>query len=74
MKNSKLAALGKFLAELFKSQALDVIFSPEVKEKVINKINGELNVPLINEAKEKELLTKMWDAIEEQVRDVVAEG
>ena len=42
---------------------VDKIKDPEVKSKVINKWNEEVNIPILNEKTEEKIFTAIYDSV-----------
>ena len=49
------------------------IFNDEMKEKLIKKMNENVDIPIISEKTEEKILTAIWDSIEEVVKEALIE-
>ena len=47
------------------------IFNDEMKEKLIKKMNDNVDIPLISEKTEEKILNAIWDSVEEVVKDAL---
>ncbi len=47
------------------------ITDPETKEKVVDKWNKNLNIPIIGEATEEKILSAIYDSVVEVLTDVL---
>ena len=47
------------------------IFNDEMKEKLIKKMNENVDIPIISEKTEEKILTAIWDSVEEVVKDAL---
>ena len=56
-----------------KDELLDHIFDDELKAKVVNAINDNVDVPFISEKTEGKIIDSLYDSVEEVVRGVIAE-
>ena len=54
-----------------KSKIVDAIFDEELKDKLIKKLNSDINIPIIGEETEEKILIALYDAIEEVVKEVI---
>tara|TARA_R100000655_G_scaffold4510_1_gene14581 strand:- start:7256 stop:7441 length:186 start_codon:yes stop_codon:yes gene_type:complete len=49
------------------------IFNDDMKEKLIKKMNDNVDIPLISEKTEEKILNAIWDSVEEVVKDALIE-
>ena len=54
-----------------KEMIADYIFNDEMKEKIIKKLNDNVDVPFISEKTEEKILTAIWESVEEVVKDAL---
>ena len=54
-----------------KSKIVDAIFDEELKDKLIKKLNSDINIPIIGEETEEKILIALYDAVEEVVKEVI---
>ena len=54
-----------------KSKIVDAIFDEEIKDKLIKKLNSDINIPIIGEETEEKILIALYDAVEEVVKEVI---
>ena len=47
------------------------ITDPETKEKVVDKWNKNLNIPIIGEATEEKILSAIYDSVEEVIKKAI---
>tara|TARA_A100001011_G_C14250499_1_gene817627 strand:+ start:408 stop:590 length:183 start_codon:yes stop_codon:yes gene_type:complete len=47
------------------------IFNDSTKEKVIDGLNKNINIPIINEETEEKVLTAIYEVIEDVMKDVL---
>ena len=47
------------------------IFNDDMKEKLIKKMNDNVDIPLISEKTEEKILNAIWDSVEEVVKDAL---
>ena len=47
------------------------IFNDEMKEKLIKKMNENVDIPIISEKTEEKILTAIWESVEEVVKDTL---
>ena len=47
------------------------IFNDEMKEKLIKKMNENVDIPIISEKTEEKILTAIWDSVEEVVKEAL---
>ena len=58
------SATHRFTAWL-KRVALRVLFSPEMKKRLLTNINLKINIPILSEKDEEELFELIWELMEE---------
>ena len=49
------------------------IFNDDMKEKIIKKMNDNVDIPLISEKTEEKILNAIWDSVEEVVKEALIE-
>ena len=49
------------------------IFNDEMKEKMISKMNKNVDIPFISEKTEAKILDAIWDSIEDTVKEALIE-
>ena len=54
-----------------KSKIVDAIFDEDLKDKLIKKLNSDINIPIIGEETEEKILIALYDAVEEVVKEVI---
>mgnify|MGYP003154089040 FL=1 len=54
-----------------KEMIADYVFNDEMKEKIINKLNDNIDIPLISEKTEGKILTAIYDSVEEVVKEAI---
>ena len=47
------------------------IFNDDMKEKLIKKMNDNVDIPLISEKTEEKILNAIWDSVEEVVKEAL---
>ena len=47
------------------------IFNDEMKEKMISKMNENVDIPFISEKTEAKILDAIWDSVEEVVKEAL---
>lgn len=53
---------------------LDYITNEEVEKQVIEKLNANINIPIINEKTEEKILKAVWSTISEVLESVLTKG
>ena len=56
-----------------KDAIIDKIFDDELQEKLVKKLNENIDIPFISEATEEKALNSMYDSIEDIVKTVMKE-
>ena len=56
-----------------KSKIVDAIFDDELQEKVVKRINDNIDIPMISEKTEAKILDAIWDSVEEVVKEALIE-
>jgi len=56
-----------------KDELIEKIFDDELQEKLVKKLNENIDIPFISEATEEKALNAMYDAIEDVVKSVMKE-
>ena len=54
-----------------KQMIADYVFNDEMKEKIIKKLNENVDVPLISEKTEEKILTAIYESVEEVVKEAI---
>ena len=54
-----------------KQMIADYVFNDEMKEKIIKKLNDNVDVPLISEKTEEKILTAIYDSVEEVFKEAI---
>jgi len=49
------------------------IFNDEMKQKMIQKMNDNVDIPIISEKTEEKILTAIWESMEEVVKEALIE-
>ena len=49
------------------------IFNDEMKKKMIQKMNDNVDIPIISEKTEEKILTAIWESMEEVVKEALIE-
>ena len=49
------------------------IFNDDMKEKLIKKMNDNVDIPLISEKTDEKILNAIWDSVEEVVKEALIE-
>ena len=47
------------------------IFNDEMKDKLIKKMNDNVNIPIISEKTEEKILIAIWESVEEVVKEAL---
>jgi|TARA_Y100000114_G_scaffold130678_1_gene128597 chorismate mutase len=53
---------------------LDYITDEKVEKQVIEKLNANINIPIINEKTEEKILKAVWSTISEVLESVLTKG
>ena len=56
-----------------KDAIIDKIFDDELQEKLVSKLNDNIDVPFISEKTEAKILNAIYDSIEDVVKEVMKE-
>ena len=56
-----------------KNMIVDYIFNDEMKEKLIKKMNENVDIPVISEKTEAKILDAVWDSVEDVVKKALIE-
>ena len=54
-----------------KDEIIDKIFDEELQEKIVKKLNENIDIPFISEKTEAKVLNAMYDSIEDVVKSVM---
>ena len=47
------------------------IFNDEMKDKIITKLNENVDIPIISEKTEEKIITAIYDSVEEVVKEAI---
>ena len=53
---------------------LEYITNEDVEKKVIQKLNDNINIPIINEKTEEKILKAVWSTVREVLESVLTKG
>ena len=56
-----------------KEEIINKIFDDELQEKIVNKLNENIDIPIISEKTEAKILNAIYDSIEDVVKEVMKE-
>ena len=56
-----------------KDDIIDKIFDEELQEKIVTKLNKNVDIPFISEKTEAKVLNAIYDSIEDVVKEVMKE-
>ena len=65
-----------FLKDMISEHKEDIInniFDEELQEKIVSKLNDNIDVPIISEKTEAKILNAIYDSIEDVVKNVMIE-
>tara|TARA_Y100000593_G_scaffold52557_1_gene98660 strand:+ start:421 stop:600 length:180 start_codon:yes stop_codon:yes gene_type:complete len=54
-----------------KQMIADYIFNDEMKDKIIKKLNDNVDVPFISEKTEEKILIAIYDSVEDVVKEAI---
>ena len=54
-----------------KEMVVDYIFNDEMKDKIITKLNENVDIPIISEKTEEKIITAIYDSVEEVVKEAI---
>tara|TARA_R100000234_G_scaffold100465_1_gene69323 strand:- start:251 stop:430 length:180 start_codon:yes stop_codon:yes gene_type:complete len=54
-----------------KEMVVDYIFNDEMKDKIIKKLNDNVDIPIISEKTEEKIITAIYDSVEEVVKEAI---
>ncbi len=54
-----------------KSKIVDAIFDDELQEKVVKRINDNIDIPMISEKTEAKYLNALYDTVEDVVKEAI---
>tara|TARA_X000001388_G_scaffold65889_1_gene52480 strand:+ start:204 stop:383 length:180 start_codon:yes stop_codon:yes gene_type:complete len=54
-----------------KEMVVNYIFNDEMKQKIINKLNDNVDIPIISEKTEEKIITAIYDSVEEVVKEAI---
>ena len=54
-----------------KDMVVNYIFNDEMKEKIITKLNENVDIPIISEKTEEKIITAIYDSVEEIVKEAI---
>ena len=56
-----------------KDYIIDKIFDDELQEKIVKKLNDNIDIPFVSEKTEAKVLNAIYDSIEDVVKEVMKE-
>ena len=56
-----------------KEEIINKIFDDEMQEKIVNKLNKNIDIPIISEKTEGKILNAIYDSVEEVVKSTMIE-
>tara|TARA_Y100001963_G_scaffold118123_1_gene164516 strand:+ start:485 stop:694 length:210 start_codon:yes stop_codon:yes gene_type:complete len=56
-----------------KEEIINKIFDDEMQEKIVNKLNENIDIPIISEKTEGKILNAIYDSVEEVVKSTMIE-
>lgn len=56
-----------------KEEIINKIFDEELQEKIVSKLNDNIDVPIISEKTEAKILNAIYDSIEDVVKNIMIE-
>ena len=56
-----------------KDAIIDKIFDDELQEKLVNKLNANVDIPFLSEKTEAKILNAVYDSVEDVVKEVMRE-
>jgi hypothetical protein len=56
-----------------KEEIINKIFDDELQEKIVNKLNENIDIPIISEKTEGKILNAIYDSVEEVVKSTMIE-
>ena len=59
------------MANSFGQIVAGYIFNDEMKEKLISRMNENIDIPFISEKTEAKILDAIWDSVEDVVKDAL---
>ena len=54
-----------------KDMVVNYIFNDEMKEKIITKLNDNVDIPIISEITEEKIITAIYDSVDEVVKEAI---
>jgi len=54
-----------------KEMVVNYIFNDEMKDKIITKLNDNVDIPIISEKTEEKIITAIYDSVEEVVKEAI---
>ena len=54
-----------------KDELVAKIFDDELQEKIVTKLNENINIPIISEKTEKKILDAIYDSVEEVIKKTI---
>ena len=61
----------KDLLEKHKDELVAKIFDDELQEKIVKKLNENIDIPFISEKTEEKILIEIYDSVEEVVKEAI---
>jgi len=62
------------MANSFGQIVAGYIFNDEMKEKLIKKVNENIDIPFISEKTEAKILDAVWDSVEDVVKEALIDS
>ena len=56
-----------------KEEIINKIFDDELQEKIVNKLNENIDIPIISEKTEAKILNAIYDSVEDVVKSTMLE-
>ena len=53
---------------------VDYLFNDEMKAKLVNEINKNVDIPLLSEKTEAKIFDALWDSVEEVLKKAILKG
>ena len=55
----------------FKTAVADALFNEKNKKKIIDKWNGDINIPILNEKTEEKIFTSIYETVEAVLKHII---
>ena len=59
------------IAKIVEEEIEKRLFSEDAKEKFVKKVNGNVNIPILNEKTEQKIFEAIWEAVEDVARATI---